>query len=438
MEHTGDVMAELTGATAAIVLRREGVLIERLEVSDREVAGYLEAFPEPERPQRLVHAIRVGVFCLQHAVAAQNTEFVRRQVEQLLGEVDRKTREIVPAVRDSLIAKLGTGPGQALAPVAEVARAAETAISKRLDEVHRRLDPKSSDSDLGQALAEVRALLDPERKGSIQDVLGAVVRDMVGQDGPLVAQVKKQVSEAVQPLAGEIDKLRTLLTGQQAVEAALRDTTVKGGTYEEEVVELLQRVFGRNRITVEHVGGDNQPGDVVLTFLPEGPTGQPLKIVVEARDREHGFGHKRVSQDLEEAMRHRSAQGAVYVARTPAGLAAEIGDWGEGRVTSGPYIATVHDYLPVAVRWVAVQVRHEAAQASKAAMDIGAVEPQVNRVRTALKRLTTMRTQLTSGKTVLDKIGAEVDSLEAEIKDALRQIEDALRLGSRAGEPASE
>ncbi len=285
----------------------------------------------------------------------------------------------------------------------------------------------------------MRALLDPERKGSIQDVLGAVVRDMVGQDGPLVTQVKKQVSEAVQPLAGEIDKLRTLLTGQQAVEAALRDTTVKGGTYEEEVVELLQRVLGRSRVTIEHVGGDNQPGDVLLTFLPEGPTDQPLKIVVEARDREHGFGHKRVSQDLEEAMRHRSAQGAVYVARTPAGLAAEIGDWGEGRVASGPYVATVHDYLPVAVRWVAVQVRHEAAQASKAAvMDVSAVEPQLSRVRTALKRLTAMRAQLTGGRTALDKIGAEVDSLEAEVKDALRQIEDALRLGSRAGEPVSE
>jgi hypothetical protein len=433
-------MAELTGASAAIVLRPEAVIIERLEVPDREVADYLEAFPEPEWPQRLVHAVRVGVFCLQHAVAGQNMEFVRRQVEQLLSEIEKKAREIVPEIRDSLIGKLGTGPGQALAPVAEVARAAETAISKRLEEVHKTLDPKGSDSDLGRALAEVRALLDPERKGSIQDVLGAVVRDMVGQDGPLVTQVKKQVSEAVQPLAGEIDKLRTLLTGQQAVEAALRDTTVKGGTYEDEVVELLQRVLGRSRVTIEHVGGDNQPGDVLLTFLPEGPTDQPLKIVVEARDREHGFGHKRVSQDLEEAMRHRAAQGAVYVARTPAGLAAEIGDWGEGRVASGPYVATVHDYLPVAVRWVAVQVRHEAAQASKAAMDVNAVAPQLTRVRTALKRLTAMRTQLTSGRTALDKIGAEVDSLEAEIKDALRQIEDALRLGaaSGVGEPVDQ
>lgn len=141
-------MAELTGASAAIVLRPEAVLIERLEVRDPEVADYLAAFHEPERPQRLGHAIRVGVFCLQHAVAAQNTQFVRRQVEQLLGEVEKKTREIVPEIRDALTRELGTGPGQALAPVAEVARAAETAISKRLDEVHRKLDPKSSDSDL--------------------------------------------------------------------------------------------------------------------------------------------------------------------------------------------------------------------------------------------------------------------------------------------------
>jgi len=99
-------VAELTGASAAIVLRPEAVLIERLEVPDREVAAYLEAFPDPEWPQRLVHAVRVGVFCLQHAVAGQNMEFVRRQVEQLLSEIEKKAREIVPEIRDSLIGKL--------------------------------------------------------------------------------------------------------------------------------------------------------------------------------------------------------------------------------------------------------------------------------------------------------------------------------------------
>jgi hypothetical protein len=422
----------MSETTATVTLLTDGVLIERLEVPHREVADYLHPFPGDKRPHALVQAIRVGVFCLQHAVTAQDTDFVRREIDRMLGELETKTKAIVPAVEQDLVGKLGTDPGQALAPVAEVVRSAEKTIKERLEDVRKKLDPSNPDSDLSQALAKLRDLLDPKRKGSIQDVLSEAVNQVTAKDGDLATHVKDKVADAIKPLQDKIDNLAQQLVAQQKVKEALAGTTAKGRPYEDEVVETLRAWFGRGGVTIEHVGGDNQPGDVVLMFPPEGVTEKALRIVIEARDREDGHGHKRISDDLEAAMQYRAAAGAVYVTRTRAGLAAEIGDWGESRTTTGPYVATVNEFLAVAVRLVVVLLRLEAVRASVAAAEVGAVEPLLQRIRTALKRLTAIQGQVASGRGALEAISREADALREEIRDALRQIEDLLRLSAKA------
>ena len=49
------------------------------------------------------------------------------------------------------------------------------------------------------------------------------------------------VSEAVKPLADEVDKLAKEVRGQEAAEEALEQTTSKGKTYEVEVLEDLHQ-----------------------------------------------------------------------------------------------------------------------------------------------------------------------------------------------------
>jgi len=146
------------------------------------------------------------------------------------------------------------------------------------------------------------------------------------------------------------------------------------------------------------------------------------------RDRSDGWGHKRISVDVEERMRQRDCNAAVYVTRTRAGLALEVGDWSEGRTAAGPYIATTTDYLAFAVRWVAAMVRLEAARSAAVAVDLSAVEPQLQRIRNALRRLGTMEAHLTAGRVALGKVSEEGSALRDEIRDALRQVEDGLRL----------
>lgn len=408
------------------------MIIEHLTVPRADTAVYLIALPEAQRAEALVRAIEVGVFCLQRAVMVQDAEFVRREIERLLRETETRTKAIVPEVHDAITKKFGTRPGQVLAPIAQMVESTEKILKERLEAVRQLLDPANTKSDLSRVLGEVRAMLDVNYTGSIQSVLQESVKKLTAENGELGTFVGRHVEAAIKPLAERVDALGKQLSTDAAVEEALAATAAKGRPYELQVTGLLGEAFSRSGASVEHVGADNQPGDVVITFPPEGFAQQPIRVVVEARDRADAYGHKRIATDVQAAMHKRSAQGAVYVTHTRAGLGVEIGDWAEGRTQSGPYVATTNEQLSIAVRWVVALLRLEAARSAVTSIDIPGVEPQLRRIRNALRRLGTIQSHVTAGHNALAAVSSEGDSLRDEIRDALRQIEDSLRLPVRA------
>src|SRR5947208_3280392 len=101
----------------AIEIMEAGLTVRNLTVARREVADYLRLLPENERAGAVTHAIEVGVFCLERARAAQDTEFVRRQIDTLLHRVEQVTNAIPGAIQEQLVSRIGTADGQVLAPV---------------------------------------------------------------------------------------------------------------------------------------------------------------------------------------------------------------------------------------------------------------------------------------------------------------------------------
>ena len=81
---------------------------------------------------------------------------------------------------------------------------------------------------------------------------------------------------------------------------------------------------------VHHVGADNQPGDVIITFRGEGLVAEPMSIVVEVRDRgSRAMGRKAISADMASKLAQRDANAGIYLSRTQDGLSIrEIGEWG--------------------------------------------------------------------------------------------------------------
>ncbi|REJ92333.1 MAG: hypothetical protein DWQ34_13165 [Planctomycetota bacterium] len=407
------------------------VTVHNFRVRNQDVADYLTPLPDDDRPLALTRAIEVGVFCLERASASKDTEFVKRHIERLLSETETKVSGIPQAVHDRLINKVGTGDGQVLKPILDATTTVAKSVNDRIVEVKQlfadELDPGKDSSSLGKSLKTLGNLLDPNRKDSVQGSLESAITKVTGEDGQLAKAVKLVVADAIKPLKEEVDSLAKEIRGQEAAEEAVMQTIAKGTPYEEEVVVQVQPWAREVGAEVEHVGSDNRPGDVVVTITSTSVAATGLKIVIEARDRQSPMGRKAVADELTTKMSERGATAGIYLSKSQAGLAREIGEWAEGECDLGPWIATTHEHLRTALRLLIALHRVRTLRSESPEFDGSLVECQIERIRTALKRVTSINRKVTDVRSSADDISSEATTLRDEIREALLSIEDAIR-----------
>ncbi len=414
-----------------IIVRDGGIQILNLEIPRKDVADFLRSIEEDEREATLIRAVEVGAFCLERARTSQDTDFVRRQVESLLGHVEKATGLIPHEIEKALVAKVGTGDGQILAPINAVVGQIAKTLADRVKEVKdllsQEMDPAKETTTLGKALRSLRDILDPKRTDSVQGVVESAIGRVTAEDGSLAKAVKAVVSDAVKPLSNEVAELAKEIRGQEVAAEALERTTEKGAPYEDKVVITLQSWAQAAGAEVHHVGTDNKPGDVVVKIVSMAITHAPMTFVVEARDRQSRMGRKGLSDTLTAAMVERNANAAVYLSRSRDGLAKEIGEWAEGETERGSWVACTDEHLITAIRFLIVQERLKQLNTSIPELDAGSILTQLQRIRTTLDRVKTINRRVTDVHNGADGIKAEAEMLRDEVRDALTTIEDALR-----------
>lgn len=419
----------------AVDVRTGSIRIVDLEIPGKEISEFFRAIAEEERTFMLLKAVEVGVFCLERGRTAQDAEFVKRKIGELLSQVEQAVTDIPAKAEEALIKKMGTADGQVLNPVKKLIDDASLETGRRVAELKSLLvddlDPKNTRSTLGTALQSIRELLDPKNTESIQGILDQAVTKATADNGVLAKAVKAQVEEGLKPVIAQFDSLAKEVRGQEAASEALQQTTLKGPPYEEDVTGLLQAWAQPVGAEVHHVGVDNQPGDVVIALRGDGIVSEPMSIVVEARDRgSRAMGRKAIAADMALKMAQRNANAGIYLSRTQDGLSLrEIGDWAEGTCDQGPWVACTHPHLVTAVRFLIVQRRLAALRAAAPEVDSLSIELQIKSIRTALGRVRTIKTKLTELDACSDAIDGEADRLREEIKEALSAIEDSLRAG---------
>jgi hypothetical protein len=162
-----------------------------------------------------------------------------------------------------------------------------------------------------------------------------------------------------------------------------------------------------------------------------------LRLVVEARDRQSPAGRKAISECLNDAMAQRAANSAIYVSKTRAGLAKEIGEWAEGSSAAGHWVACTQEHLVTAIRFLVAHERLRQLRAVEATLDTSGIESQIQRVRTTLGKIKNIKTKITNIRDATGDIEREAESLRNDIKSALSEMEDALRAGRNGGEAST-
>ena len=100
-----------------VEVRGCSIWIVELDVPIKEVADFFRNMPDEERSFTLTKAIEVGVFCLERGRIAQDTDFVKRKIAELLTEVEDAVTGIPAKAEETLLQKMGTAEGQVLGPL---------------------------------------------------------------------------------------------------------------------------------------------------------------------------------------------------------------------------------------------------------------------------------------------------------------------------------
>jgi hypothetical protein len=410
---------------------RDLLTLHSFQIRNADVAAYLTTQPVEHQATAFMRAVEVGVFCLERASSAKDTEFLKRQVERLVNEIDSRVSGIPNKIQDELMKKVGSGDGQVLKPILDASELASRDVKQRIADCKLLLtdiDPTKDSSSVGKALKGLKDMLDPGRKDSIQGSLDSAVAKIVGEEGALAKAVKATVEDAMRPLQNEVKDLAKEIRGQEAAQEALMQTTAKGRPYEDEIVEVLQRWAKTVGAELQHVGGDNRPGDILIKMTESSMSSADLTIVIEARERTtNPVGRKRINDELTAKMAERCASAGIYLCRSCDGLAREVGDWCEGECELGSWVATTHEHLHTAIRFLIAMNRLRAIRSELPELDGTAICNQIQRIRTAMDRVKTINGKVTSVNSAADEIRNLVNSLRDDVREALNSIEEAIR-----------
>jgi hypothetical protein len=262
---------------------------------------------------------------------------------------------------------------------------------------------------------------------SLQSSFQLALTKVSSDEGPLGKFLKETLRDALQPIQREIVELGKEVRGKEAAAEVLASTTLKGFTYEEEVLAQLRQWSRSTGAEIHHIGGDNLPGDILVRIPESTLIPKQVHLIIEVRDRQTAAGRKSISDSLARSMEIRSAAAAIYVSRSTDGLAQEIGDWAEGTCERGRWIACTGCHVLTAIRFLLVQEHISRLRQESREIDASSVDSQLQRIRTALDRVKRISRKVGEVRGCADEIQQEAETMRDEIRSALISIEDLVR-----------
>jgi len=409
------------------------LVIERLEVEDARAARIVRERAADGRPsaETVTKAIEIGARVIDSEGTAANVDYVRRELESGLGELNRELAETLTAGSSELAEQLATAfgadrSGSVQQQIREIIAAATE---------HQRL--------------EITKLLSAEDTTNpllaIQARLGKKISESDERYRQEMAGLREAHAKEARAMQGQVADLKehlARLIDQQGHEAELAEAeaagTRKGFGFEEVVDGELARIASLRGDSASHTGaadaeGGGRKGDTLVELgAADGPAAG--RIVFEAKD-------KRLSRndawtELNAAMTARAAGYAVLVVA------------GEDRIPARTQ--QLHEYegnkmivaldrddpdpfaLEVAYRLAAARVTM--SRDRELQVDPVAVRDTTEDALSTLKQAQGIRSTLTGIKTSSDKARAGLDAMVEAVRAKLERIESLVGEAEQPGD----
>lgn len=349
-----------------------------ISLADKDLREYLTKVQHGDVKSEILHLVKIGLMCVTRANTNNEVDYWEKKSQQL-------QTNLVKGIEESIKKLVGAKDGQLLAPIADQVHTTSKFIDTALVNSENRI--KSTVSDLSNSVS----------------------------DGKLAECFSKVVIKELTPLISEIKTLNYHVVGQKGEENIKSITTLKGREYEQYVLEKVIDWAKHNRFTVENVGVDNKPGDIVLESLTE-----KIKIAIEVKDISTPKGRSVLTREMGTVIQQRKATIAVFLSKTINGLAKEIGSYGEGISDGIKWVATTGDSLDVALNHCLVEERLRLANEKNPNIT------NAKKVKESLGLAKTLLSSMSQHYRSITEIHNSATALEASLKKTTSEVLRAL------------
>lgn len=398
----------------------ESVVIDRLRITDRALAAFVEQRAEDERGELAERALRIGLHALQDASTSLDVDFVRREFDELLERNATMNQRVAETLDQVLRQNFGDQEGR-------LPRTLERFLGDR-GQLNRFVTDLFDESKRDSAIGRMRTLLGSYFDGDASRL--AQLLDPTRLGSPLY-QFRTEVSDAFEKLNVRLAAMEAAFA-TRGVERA--HSSAKGTDFENLLDEMLTDVVRGTGDAVERTAsatGDvirSKKGDFLLTVDPQLCGGADLRVVIEAKDRQVSW--RQIREELTEARRNRTAAVAVAVftpAHAPSGVAPFDVRFGHVLCVvdpDAPDSATLGAAVRLARLYALASLAHRETE-----VDAGRVLLAVAAVRAELDAVRALKTQLTSIGRVATEVSSGLDRMREQVLARVADAEAQLQLG---------
>jgi len=396
------------------------IVIEALTIDDRRAAEVVrdraQAGTLPSETVR--KAIEIGARVLDSEETAVNVDYVRRELEAGLGELDEKLEGTLTASAEAIsesLAEVFEGDESLLAQVQET-------ISKNTMETLQAMSRVLTADDSSNPLV------------AVQKQLGKARLEAEERNRAELERLRDSHSKEARAMHGQVADLRKemarLLEREDADErvAEAEDAgTRKGISFEEKVFAAIEQIASIRNDCATHTGGEGaegggKKGDVLVELgAAEGPSAG--RIVFECKDKQ--LSKRAAWDELNAAMASRAASFGVLVVagddRVPAGRE-QLREY-EGNKLIVSVDREDPDDLPLALAYRLAAARVTMARDRDLTVDAAEVRSVTEEALSCLQQAQAIKSALTGIKTSSDRARSGLDEMIATLQVKLDRID---------------
>ncbi|MBS3089976.1 hypothetical protein J4461_03825 [Candidatus Pacearchaeota archaeon] len=354
-----------------IELKDESIILNKVVIDDLNTYKILNDIKEDKREDFIKKAIVIGAIGLRNLYLTENVDYIEKEFKELMKNSQTQSKDIK-------------------------------------DMIEKTLDVNNNSSSLGKMRVLFEDYFD-KRKGKISDLLSPF------EDDSPIKKLKEEIFKKIQDLRDELIKERA--TGEM-----MEKTTLKGGAFEEVVLESIEDICSEyeDKIALvgDKLGKTNKIGDITIDINGD----ENKRIIIECKD-SSAYSHKKTIDEINDGIENRSAKFGIFLFKSQSQIPSALAPM---KITNNYIVTSFDNYGLYFASRVARLFVERSTEGKKSAIPIGEIQKEVEALSAKLLTFSNIQTKITQINNASSYIQENIDRLKKDIEEGLGSIKRLL------------